>query len=327
MKKVNLFQARSTFHNVTINNDHAGGITLNNSIAINNIMTMTKGIIYATDAQSAIGEAEIALTDPSNNMVVFNDNAYAKDFSYQSHVDGIVKKIGNCSNSTWCLQTDIESDEVFKFPVGDSSIMSKIEVETNAGDTGILYCQHWYHDPDFGEYDKTSLGTGINHVGYREYWRIEKENTTASAYVYIQWEASRSGGIDDASKLRVIHWNGSEWEDKGGNNLAYLGSMDSGFVRTNARQASFSPFTIGSATSANALQMTGGNMNPLPISLMNFDVAQVGNTVEFAWETHSEINNSHYIIEKSADGMKYEPLMQITSDNSIVGSSYNAVWT
>lgn len=50
-----------------------------------------------------------------------------------------------------------------------------------------------------------------------------------------------------------------------------------------------------------------GNI-PLPISLLNFDARKVENTSALNWMTSSEKNNSHFIVERSKDGVNFTNL-------------------
>lgn len=53
---------------------------------------------------------------------------------------------------------------------------------------------------------------------------------------------------------------------------------------------------------------TVGTVNPcinMPVSLSSFDYTIKNKTVELNWQTSSEINNHHFDIEKSTDGIRY----------------------
>ncbi len=51
------------------------------------------------------------------------------------------------------------------------------------------------------------------------------------------------------------------------------------------------------------------NINcPLSVELLSFGAIYNGNNVELKWKTASEINNSHFIIERSIDGKVFKPI-------------------
>jgi FG-GAP-like repeat/Secretion system C-terminal sorting domain/ASPIC and UnbV len=49
----------------------------------------------------------------------------------------------------------------------------------------------------------------------------------------------------------------------------------------------------------------------LPIRLLHFDAKMIENNVILEWKTASEINNSHFVIERSADGTNFDAIGQM----------------
>jgi hypothetical protein len=68
---------------------------------------------------------------------------------------------------------------------------------------------------------------------------------------------------------------------------------------------SFSFFTLG--------RTLGSGKNPLPIELFYFDATVVNNTVNLNWSTATEINNHYFTIEKSKEGLTFNPLQEVDS--------------
>ena len=67
-----------------------------------------------------------------------------------------------------------------------------------------------------------------------------------------------------------------------------------------------------------------GCVNPLPIDLVSFDATQEGENVILKWVTSSEINNSHFDLERSLDGVRFEVIGQVEgSGNSTEVLSYS----
>ncbi len=54
---------------------------------------------------------------------------------------------------------------------------------------------------------------------------------------------------------------------------------------------------------------------PLEVNLISFTAKKIQNKVEINWNTASEISNSHYILERSADGNGFSTLAKINSKN------------
>jgi hypothetical protein len=53
------------------------------------------------------------------------------------------------------------------------------------------------------------------------------------------------------------------------------------------------------------------NTGILPLTLQQFSVARKENTAELLWLTEQEINFSHFVIERSTNGIRFEPIAQV----------------
>jgi hypothetical protein len=112
--------------------------------------------------------------------------------------------------------------------------------------------------------------------------------------------------------LKVARWNGSQWTDHG-RASGSSSSNSSGNVISSAAVSSFSPFTLGSST----------NVNPLPITLLNFTAKAMSNNVAIDWTTTSEINNDYFTLEKSYNGTEWLSIAKIQgAGNSETLSQY-----
>ncbi len=131
--------------------------------------------------------------------------------------------------------------------------------------------------------------------------------------VTVHWKEGSYSGIGNLTDLRLAHYNGSIWEDLGVNGTT--GNISIGSLRVNS-VSNFSPFTFGTLSNVT---------NPLPVSLLNFDVEKVENTAHIQWATASEINNSHFIIQRSLDGENVENIGEITgagNSNTLLSYSF-----
>ncbi|MFT3980206.1 MAG: T9SS type A sorting domain-containing protein [Ferruginibacter sp.] len=61
----------------------------------------------------------------------------------------------------------------------------------------------------------------------------------------------------------------------------------------------------------------------LPVTLLEFTARNNQASVDLYWKTGSEINASHFIVERSADGLQYEAIGQVAALNSSNGGSYS----
>lgn len=62
---------------------------------------------------------------------------------------------------------------------------------------------------------------------------------------------------------------------------------------------------------------TPTNLNPLPVSWLNFKGYETNNQIKLEWSTASEINNSHFEIQRSADGIIFEKIGEVNENGTI----------
>jgi hypothetical protein len=60
---------------------------------------------------------------------------------------------------------------------------------------------------------------------------------------------------------------------------------------------------------------------PLPVSLLNFNAKRVNGVSELSWETSSEQNNSHFVVERSKDAKKFVAISPTINSKAINGNS------
>ena len=268
--------------------DFSGTHLMGINLRVLSSMTFTNGII---------------LTTP-DNFITFDNNATASSASASSHVNGPVRK-----------EISSSSTPNFTFPSGDGVIYAPISISSMANRRSDDYFTAYYvneRHPNAG----ATKGTGLNLVSQAEYWILDRGATsgtpTTEAVVTLNYNSSRSGSITNAGQLRVARWNGTEWVNQGRSTSSSSGT--SGSLISDGAVTSFSPFTLGSST----------NVNPLPISLLNFNAKAIANNIEVKWATTSEINNDFFTLEKSTNGSEWSNIATIKgAGNSEVLTNYN----
>jgi hypothetical protein len=55
------------------------------------------------------------------------------------------------------------------------------------------------------------------------------------------------------------------------------------------------------------------NANPLPVSMLDFDAKTYTDKVKLMWQTASEIENSHFIIERTVDNLNFDFISRVES--------------
>ena len=178
----------------------------------------------------------------------------------------------------------------FKFPIGGFRKFAPCEL-TNLTATTHFVAEY----KKSGSEHSASLIAPLTKVSTKEYWKITP-SSAVNADVKLYWLDGSWSGIGDLGDLRLAHYNGTKWEELSG--ATTTGDVNSGTI-IKLGVSSFSPFTYGT---------TDNTTNPLPVSLISFDVKKVDNTALLEWQTASEINNDYFVIQRSVDGIEVEDM-------------------
>jgi hypothetical protein len=226
-------------------------------------------------------------TSPAAKLI-FDNNASANGASNTSHINGPVRRLVANSGNT-----------AFQFPVGDGTVFAPIAISDFAQTRSQDYFTAQYYKAN-APYNHNSKDFTLDHISSSEYWILDRNATagtpTTDVVVGLSYdETNRSGTVTTATELRVARWDGSSWKDHGRTNTGATGNNVSGSFNTLARVTSFSPFTLASSTS----------LNPLPVTMMNFEAIPAGQQIEVKWSTMSEIDNDYFTVQKSIDGKNW----------------------
>lgn len=260
-----------TFHDLTLNNV-GGSITFSDDVFIDGNLVFTDGIV-----------------DAGSNTVTFNSGSSHSGASSISYIDGEVSEIGGVT---------------FTFPVGDGANYQPLTITANPGGGSEQFSARYNFVNPSGllGWGLGIIGIGLDHVSTKEYWELIRETgSTSSASVVLSWN-SNSGIVDNLSELRVCHYNSvtAKWEDVG--NAGTTGNLSAGTI-TSGPISSFSPFSLGSSTSN----------NPLEVSYLDFSVHLEDDNAVLKWSTASEVNNDFFEIQRSTDGKQFSPIGLIKS--------------
>jgi hypothetical protein len=109
------------------------------------------------------------------------------------------------------------------------------------------------------------------------------------------WRPAHIGSGFDATASQITHFTGGTWQDQNAGAATADNSYSSDHKYREATNiTSFSPFGVKSGAS-------------LPVELLYFYAENEGNNVRLDWQTATEINNSHFDVEWSADGISFAP--------------------
>ncbi|MBU2020157.1 MAG: T9SS type A sorting domain-containing protein [Bacteroidetes bacterium] len=223
------------------------------------------------------------ITSDATNLVIVNDNATSSSGSNASHVDGPMKKIGN---------------DNFTFPLGNQGYWARLGIQnaSSINTTSEFTARYFKNGYSSSTVDTNSL----NNVSTNEYWSLTRGANSDVPAIVLFWQNNVTSGIDSYSNdLRVARYNGTKWIDQG---QASMSAGASGNISsTPVTDFSNMAFTFGSLSSTN---------NPLPIELLSFTGEKAGNGNLIQWQTASEINSSHFILEKSMSGENFNEIFR-----------------
>jgi len=67
------------------------------------------------------------------------------------------------------------------------------------------------------------------------------------------------------------------------------------------------------------------NAIALPVHILSFTAGRLNEDVHLNWSTATEINASHFEVERSRDGIAFEKIKALPANNSINGSAYKVI--
>jgi hypothetical protein len=219
---------------------------------------------------------------------VINFESNQQVFPPEGFVNGYVRKTGSGN---------------FIFPVGDVDIYGPFSA--NADDVSGAY---YHSDPGKsneatsfagGPFSSLNKNSNISKVSDVEFWDI---NGVLPTSVSLTWSNNSMLTSlfeeNDLSLLRIVGWDGSKW-------VVIPSAVDNNSIFNKS-----SSFTSGSITSVNPIQPDAYQVytlammksGPLPVTLASFVVKKDERSVSLNWVTVSEINHSHFEVQRSLDG-------------------------
>lgn len=178
------------------------------------------------------------------------------------------------------------------FPVGSSGRFAPLSL--------IISPQYWWLWPSAKvSYKQQPYHSGsikssspLDVVSQQEHWQADVQNGNADATLF--WKDAGFSGIQQTQDLRVARWNGSQWEVAGRDTLVANGNQ--GRIRVNQLQ-DLGRLTFGS---------TNAQSNPLPVELAFFRAKAQRRSVKLHWQTASETNNSHFLLQKRTNASGWQ---------------------
>lgn len=296
----------STFSDVIINNtlNNNADIAIDEPMTIEGLGTFTNGIIYFTNS----------------GALTFGNSATVTSASKNSFVNGLVSKTGN---TAFVLPTG----DVITRDIGNGSQPHKIFAQFGFTPNASGTISALYH------YDNSGLNSGsasnIDHPSTFENWDINSDVSLSNIILYWNDNSHPNGdicphglcsgdNIFNSTDLTLAYYDGTDWLDLFVNSENSSLAHDQGYIHA-LNQMTFS----AKGSSKITLGSKNGNIS-LPIDLLNFTAICESNNIVINWQTASEVNSSHFILEKSSDLIEFEEIANVkAAKNSNTITNYS----
>jgi hypothetical protein len=185
-------------------------------------------------------------------------------------------------------------------------------------------------------------------------YRFTSINSTRGVDVadYVEVSISVNGGVTYTSEVRITGFSNAFWNyntgatiSKTANGVNSIYSPSAGGDRTSTGDGySVVELTIPAGTTQLAVDIfcrtnSAGEewwldnmelyvLEPdaiLPVDLISFSGDMTSEGVRLDWQTHQEVNNSHFIVERSADGIWWDSILHVQAKGEVSGSLYSEV--
>jgi len=263
-----------TFYNLTISNT-GDGIILIGGPTVTNQLTMNSGNIALNNQQLTLGAG---ITMPGT--LVWNSGFMTGSFgSFRRWFSTAYVPMGSMAGL---------------FPMGTNVFNRSLWISSTPTIGGWIALSHVdsnarsFINPPFTE-AAGALGTMLVNVRYGTKWVMTTDSIIASGLA-LRIEGNGIPGINDYNRLTMSLANSA------------APGMFATATGSNANPQANRVFLTASNLNNAFYLASDSSINPLPVTLMSFVAAYRDGMVNLDWKTASEINNSHFDVERSADG-------------------------
>lgn len=225
----------------------------------------------------------------SSNLII-NSTATISNYSHISFIN---------TNSTGYLRKMWMAPGSFVFPVGDLDSLTEFSIQLFPSTIG----SDAYTEINVTSAKYQEIGTTENFID--RYWDLEPYNITDPSYNfsanYLQSD------VHGDENLIVSQKHHSEWK-----------SYDSTNITTN---------TLSGVLATSFSKFSGfDQLVALPIELIYFSVDSYEDQCLIEWETGAELNNSHFDLLRSKDGITFNKIATIKGAGTYNNRSYYQFW-
>ncbi len=264
---------------------NASGVVLGTNTTISNDIDLSSGSVTLSDYNLTLGTATIS-NSSSTHYIVTKDDATTGGFLIRT-VAAVAKL----------------------FPVGNSTSYTPVTV-TNAGTSDDFRVRVF--SGVFANGTSGGLHPDLLH-SVNKTWLVEESVAGGSnATLTMQWNQSDENASFARGNCALFHFTGGLWDMP--SSFTACSTVSPGvFSRSRSSITSFSPFSMGD------------RIVPLPVELISFTARKIEKSVVLNWSTATEINNSHFAIERSTDGTSFTAIDSVAgagNSNSVIDYNY-----
>ncbi|HQK96932.1 MAG TPA: T9SS type A sorting domain-containing protein [Bacteroidia bacterium] len=267
--------------------DNTAGITITNSSAATGTLSLTNGIITTNTKELILGSGAVATLSRTNGYVIGN----FKRWIAASTATGL------------------------EFPVGCAGYYNGITLDFTTAPSAAGYIISTFttgYPDNYGlplndnAEECTTYGSG--------WWTLTPGNTFAGGTYSASARAEGFTGVNNFTLLHLMYrpHGGSPWV-MNGTHASPTGTSSVPFVNRTGM------------TLLGDLGITSTGANPLPVTLISFNVKENKGTANITWATASESNSSYFMVQRSSNGKDYTNLARVSAaGNSNVIKNYSA---
>ncbi len=199
-----------------------------------------------------------------------------------------------------------------EFPVGRGNRFRPVTIQPQATSASPVVLVEIFNGAPSGSTDAT-----LSNLSANRYYRIQLlTGTIGLPTVQLSFNTDV---VDEAvyvpGNLRVARSTGNAgpWSNAGGAGV-YSPAAPRGY--TISAPTAINSNSFFALASTNAVDNPLSGLAPLPVELTEFTARVVGSAVQTAWITASEKNSAYFEVQRSANGLRFESLTQVTAQGT-----------
>ncbi|MEO9484240.1 MAG: T9SS type A sorting domain-containing protein [Ekhidna sp.] len=263
---------------------------MGNTITVNTSLTMTNGVFDIDQEDSDKSDDPVFILPTTVNGSSYDDNTHfegrieasvtgASSFTFEVGDEGAYRPATLTPTTTTTFQVAHIAEAT---PVGGGA--TNPDIINLIGDAG------------------NPSGTIESVLNFR-YWDIDVTAAGPPGVTNVALQISSGDNATDPTFLGMTRFDGADWVVL---SLATPSSGSDPYIIT-GQTSSFSEFSIYS---------TSSTANPLPVELIDFVGSKDGGDVQLKWSTLTEINSHYFEIERSRDGVAFDPIGRVSSNGN-----------